>query len=928
MVSRSAAGSRRPAGRSPRVGAILCCALLAALLLLSPLCCLPTAAYLFGLFHKKADPSPIPVPPAAAGPRSLANRDASTGEGNIALSSTAQQRFSPPTAVVAQHKLNRRQLGALLAHSSSMYECRGTTLDRIRSYCDQLLHEPANQLAKQRITVAVTECHLATISHVKVQSCQDEPDDLLTKCIQDMNQEPSVRTTYTLFTSELQGICQEVDHDFHRKREQQAIDAVLSATISSAEAMKDLQQQTFDMTHELHQTVRSSSATLHGELLQHAAAETARFESLSSATSKLESNQENILQRLSSQTEHLRLLLEDASGIQLLINATSDSIVRTQGDILTLQKDASATAGETKTELIALKETQKAGFERALDSLTQLQTLQDQMAEAQRSGIAAVESLRQSQQAAFEAAAGQLTSLSEDQAAAFRRGEELLTQLHTSQEAIVAEQQSILSGVQSSGEELRRLAAEQTDSFHAAGASLASIRLQAAEAEAKLGAMVGELQHVAQQLLGINLDMLSQLFRIESAFFYVAFAPVVYMLTATDRTLGARFWIFTLLLVTLLVELNLVSAAHRFHYSLSQSQFDAVRSQLRYGLSLVSLLTLALSALLHRDYAQLNYSMAERSQTILKNNHRMLHELLERTEVLSPRAAAAAAVSRARDFKANPFQSRPPPIDDDSSGDEQVEGRPAAAATGGRARVVQSPRKAQRLGEEDWRNIDVQSCCADHQPPQGIRRFFPSTTMGSAAASSTTGTTTGAVEGSTTGGVLPFAAAASPRASGAGTGHARSGSFSQRSTATTDSALPSPRSPLPSRGSPADSDEEDELQDEGRSRGYAAAHGDDAARGGEASDANDPPAAAPVVSVSRRSRRSHSRSRSASTAPDPRVVAARKSATPSRKSAGPRIVHEEQHDDGESGDEEGGGMRQPGAAAAAAIKPKRKKSSA
>jgi hypothetical protein len=900
-------------------------------------------------------------------------RSLGDGVSGVALSSAAAQRFSPPAPLVAQQLANRRRLKALLSTRSDKYACRGTNVDRLRAYCDQLLHDDgssgaheSHELAKQRITVAVTECHLATISHITVQSCQDEPDDVLAQCIQDMNREDSARNTYTLFSLELQGICQDVNHDFNRQREQQAIDAVLTATIQSAEAMKSMQSHTFDLAAELAQTVRSSSSALQSDLLQHAAAEQARFESLKTATDKLESGQDSILQGLASQTAHLHALLQDAEGVQRLINATSDDIARSQADIIAMQKDAEATAGQTKHELLALKETQKAGFERALDSLTQLQGLQEQMAEAQRQGLEAVDSLRSSQAAAFEAAAGQLTSLSQEQEKAFRRGEEQLVQLQSSQASIVTEQGSILASVQHSSEELRRLSQEQSQSFLAAGASLASIRSQAAEAEAKLGAMVGELQHVAQQLLGINVDMLSQLFRIESAFFYVAFAPVVYMLTATERTAGARFWIFTLLLVALLVELNLVSGAQRLHYVLTAAQFDALRAQLRYALSLVSLLTLALSALLHRDYAQLNYSVAEKSATILKNNHRMLHELLERTEVLSPRssaaAAAAAAASHARkpSFKANPFQSRPPPsLDyDDDEEEQQVEGRPSPA----QMRVVQSPRKAQRFGEDtavdSWRHIDVNACCADHQPPQGLRRFFPSTssfastsastsTGGNAAAADTTsaGSTAAAAPLQKIPSLSPRAAAAAPahftvpKAGGGGgqyAQHSRAASFSmgQRSTATTDSGLPSPRSAtgLSSgraspyhRGGGEHSDEEDDDASERSSFPGG---------GGEDSEGES------HVSGSRRSRRSHSRSRSASTTPDARVLAARKSATPARKSAGPRIVHhevadeedeDEEYDEGKEGqqhprDKEPGASKASAsiatAAAAAASKPK------
>ena len=532
--------------------------------------------------------------------------------------------------------------------------------------------------------------------------------------------------------------------------------------------------QALNSAHDLKRDVQAKSSELLSELLRHTDAEAVRYEKLSSATSKIEVGQKSILEGMTEQARGVQRLLGDAESIQRLINATSNDIEQTQLEIVRMQQSSAQVVDQTHADLLTLKQTQQAEFERAYSSLTQLQALQNEMAIAQQKGTAAVEALSNEQERAFAVAASQLSSLATAQAASFHRSEAALGELASVQQTIVAEQSNILGNVKTSGEELRKLSAQQAESFASAETTLSSIRAQAAEAEARLGAVLGELKHVAAQILSVNLDMVSELFRIESALFYVAYAPITYMLTATERTASARFWVFSFLLMTLLVELNLVSAAQRFHYTLSQVQFNLLRAQLRYALSCITLLLLALSALMHRDYAQLTYTTNEKNARLLRNNHRMLHELLARTEpVASPTAAratsplaATSAPGASSSFRANPFQRVPAPLNGAAAADfsdSQPEGV---------ARRWLTPRKGERLSfhssttlprdvqqplplqaRELWREVDVDACCPDHRTEPGlIQRMlttipatlhsFASTATAAATGAHTTGSTT------------------------------------------------------------------------------------------------------------------------------------------------------------------------------------------
>lgn len=844
----------------------------------------------------------------------------SGGEGGVVLSPSAHDRFSLP----ALHALQASNYRELLTHTEGIPECRGANdHSALRRLCSQ----PTLQ-NRIRISAAFTECHLAHNSHMRVQSCQDSGGSSLSSCVKDMNRDPAVLNVYTQFTHAVDAICGDVDRDWTKRRSHEAIDTVLRATQGTAEAMESMQKHTYSLINDLTRDVAHGSSTLLDELLRHTDTEKTRFETLSSQTSKIENNQQTILERLTNQTRHLRSLLTDAEGIQRLINATSSSIVSTQDDILALQRDSSVVVDETHTELLALKQSQHAGFERALESLHTMKTLQDELVLAQKKGAAAVELLSQAQERAFDAAAERLSALAAAQAKSFQHSHEQLDSVSTLQGQIAEEQGSILGHVKSSGEELRRLSAAQAESFAAAGQSLSSIREQAAEAEAKLGAMLGDVRRVAHQLLSVNVDMLAQLFKIESVLFYVAFVPLAYMVTATERTHAARFWIFLALIGALLVELNHVFIAKQLHYHPSQPRVDSLRSMLRGALSIISLLLLLLSALLHRDYAQLGHMLAVKKAPMHDNTHRMLHELLRRTDPSSPRAAIALAA-----FQPNSFQSRPPPVHADADSDDdgpQIEGQRAL-----------SPRKQQRLSSnipppldsQPWQHLDVDSCCPDHRPkPSVFRRIFTSATCSSAAsptaaaaaaAASTTGCThstgeTGAqfeefdstsrharsastvnrtlgqaskrAEPQSQPQRLAMAAAAKPQPSPLRSlprapvpSHVRAPSMSTTSTAS--SAISSPRSILPDRNSRASSRSPSPSPSRSRS---------------------------PSPGISRRTR-SHSRSRSTPQRDDERVLAARKAATPARKSAGPvAVVREEREGEDTDCEPESEAETQPG----------------
>lgn len=430
------------------------------------------------------------------------------------------------------------------------------------------------------------------------------------------------------FKSSLDTVCREVDHDFARRRSHEAMDAVMGATLRTAESLTQLQSGTAALTAELQNRIEHSSSAVLDLLSSHSQAESTRFQVLSDSAAKLEAGQSGLLTQLESQSAAVRALLHDAQTIQLLINATTADIKSTQQDILALQGSTVTVLDSTRADLIQLKQTQQQHFEDALQSLHVLHTLSATLHTAHASSAAALSRLAAEQEQSFLNSASQIAQLHSDQTAAFEDGAARLNDIRQLQSTITAAQHDLLAYVKLSSDEVRI-------SFEQTGSSLHRIQQQASEVESKIGTLMLEMKAMIAQLMNLNIDVLTELFHIQSAVFYVALTPIIYFATATDRTKAARFWLMLMLICALLFELNLVSATSRFHFHLSQPAFDSFRGRLRYALSVLSGLGLTLAALLHRDYDALNHALHTRNTTVLDNNHRMLHELIRRTERLS-----------------------------------------------------------------------------------------------------------------------------------------------------------------------------------------------------------------------------------------------------------------------------------------------------
>lgn len=375
-----------------------------------------------------------------------------------------------------------------------------------------------------------------------------------------------------------------------------------------------------------------------------------------------------------------------------------------------------------------------------------------------------------------------------------------------------------------------------------------------------------------------------------------AFAPLIYMLTATERTQAARFWIFALLLATLIIELSLVSTAHRFHYSLSSAQFDALRANIRYALSCLSCLSLLLSVLTHKDYGQLAYTVSRESRVHLDNNHRMLHELLRRTKSLSPPPKSGSSAA----FQPNAFQSRAPPRDHEED-EPQIEGVKRAL----------TPRKAERLSMDstagssadgswvDWRQIDPNTCgCPGHAPPKPSMFSFisPKHARSHSNANTTTGGGGHARTGSNFSTAAPAAAASPSTSSTTATRHARTASTTPAAAAAAAALSPEPGVQFEGEDEYDDAEEEQEegaqKQSQDAAAGVRARSPRASSRSRSPSPSASPLAASAAAAYAAPSRvtRSASRSQSVSNPANMRAAAARLSTTPLRKSAGPKFL--------------------------------------
>ena len=609
--------------------------------------------------------------------------------------------------------------------------CRAVAAESTVAHrCAQLTSEDKTYLA-----VAFTECHFELYTH-KYRGMKDEtscqslaPNSRqLADCIKDLNSEPGVFPIFTQFKNNLEQLCQEVDHGFQHRRAHEAMDSILGATLETARSLGQLQEGTEQLGREIAFKMDARSSAVLDLLASHTSAEAKRFEALSTATAKLEAGQGEMVDELRLQTTQLRDLLSDAQGIQKMINAASQDIESTQKEILVLQSSTHDQLGETRNELVQLKTSQKESFTSALNSLTTLRDLSDRLSEAQSQNTELVANLAVDQEAAFKAAAKDLGMLQEEQRKSFRLSEEQMRAVQATQAELHTSQNSLLSSMKLSGEALADLARTQVESFKHTGTSLDRIQQQAAEVESRLGTMLGELKHMATQLLNINMDVLAELFQIHSALFYVALVPIAYLATATERTKAARFWIFLLLLSTLLLELNLVTAAHRFRLQLSQAEFDGLRTRLRYALSVLSCCVILLTALLHRDLVSLSHALHERNARVLGNNHRMLHEILRRTEHLSPPTSPEKQEREADDVKTyeprNPFQQ--PPLNSVLSPRNQQRVNPLEE---GRSSDSSMP------SLDKWKQTAIDgpdACCADQRPASGLSRLFSFTRPSSA----------------------------------------------------------------------------------------------------------------------------------------------------------------------------------------------------
>jgi len=558
---------------------------------------------------------------------------------------------------------------------------------------------------KERLTIALTNCHLERTGNPVIECDTHTP---VGDCLKRLGRDETEKqySAYTMFQLYFDEFCFSARREAFQEDTQRAVSGLYAATLETSTNLQSLTRHADEARVQLTSMIQTQQSELRGTFDALQLTQREQFQSLSQATTNLDkqqntlhqksqvlydvlaqslviqqdvqSNQSSLLEQFGKANQTLLRLERQQESALALVQSTTENLKQLSSS----QRNAFA---ETNQSLAALAQQQTSIdtlMQKSLESSSKLSAEQAMLFEllvhqklqletGQQNLLALLSTTKENlnelsatQRASFENAAQQFTQIASTTSAfaqdlhaqldgAKKSQERTLQQvsdgfagISTSQNKIQQRQDQLLQNVNGTHQKLAELQRKNEDSFEAASAYLASLRLQSQQAEERVHkVMVGfekKLEDGFQRLLNLDHSILGELFTIKAIVFYASCSVALFLCTTAKQTRRLRPYLLLAIVINYYIE------SHAFHLAewLVVADHALVVSWLRKTFLLGVSCSLILSAWKFKDYRALSYEVALQNQQLLRALTQHMRRRAARDNVDSSDLDAALSTSR------------------------------------------------------------------------------------------------------------------------------------------------------------------------------------------------------------------------------------------------------------------------------------------
>jgi septal ring factor EnvC (AmiA/AmiB activator) len=404
-----------------------------------------------------------------------------------------------------------------------------------------------DDIVRSKLAIAFTNCHLQK-SGLSGYVCTS--DMTVHECTKDMLSSPIAFNTYTEFTGHVDNICFYIQSELFQQKTENLVNDLLSQSEAAINTMKEVDTKAHSLSQHLDRSEKRQNEIIKAQqTLQNSVQimneqEKTHLEQLEKSimsTNKLSDHLKTGIHLLAEEQKVLNLQQAKFSNQQLEnIEKLNSNMVES----LKHSRNVQVAQQSLQSDVNSLKESQQQMNKIAQDSLQKQEVLLKEQSKLSH----------------------QQSDLSNSITHTMKN---LQDQSHTVQNKMDSSlhlQQSLIKQQELANNQMNELRRQQEHSFNDAHNSLKTLEAYSSAAATKMKESHKQFeQHFShvnalmQRVLGLNLLLAGEFMTIWTLFFYLVFITVIYLLTATKSTEDARFYMYTLISVNIIIEYLLIS---------------------------------------------------------------------------------------------------------------------------------------------------------------------------------------------------------------------------------------------------------------------------------------------------------------------------------------------------------------------------------
>lgn len=543
------------------------------------------------------------------------------------LVGAASDLFALNPAVVDQvSERGKAQLERLQSSLQLPYCGDHVSPARLSDQCNQL-----NDQSKRRIAIALTNCHLSQAA-LPPYPCDDDADVL--GCVRSLARDNTAFSSYTLFLTHVDTICVFLQRQHAEQSIVNLIDGLFTSVTLTANQLQSFEHDTAKMSKSMERTIATHQSSIYRMIESLAANETDRFVELISHTESIKQSQSNLLKQLHNATSTMLDSMRESHQMALHLSKQQSVMHNNQHSMIELQEQHQTSLTDTQKQIESLNQHHRQSINQAIESIDDMLNHQRTFAQSQEKSHTMVRSLHGDVKKGFTDATKSLKVLHDGQIEALEQARASLNQMLSAQSNLASQQSSLSQSIRDTNDEISQMSQHQRETFEDASKRLRALSEEAQAAQSKVQSSLTSVITSIDRVLKMDISLLGELRYLHAIIFYSCVIIVSWCMTATQRTMSARFWVFCLLALVIMVE--------RFEpWSSVISHVDTETSVLivhllRGAMCVCIVLFVLATAALHRDLHQVIWKQQLKDSEMIRESNRLMRQLLTSVEQLPP----------------------------------------------------------------------------------------------------------------------------------------------------------------------------------------------------------------------------------------------------------------------------------------------------